>query len=85
MFTLLKSGVTVPNRVVVPDGMYSAVDGTVGDFIGAFWQSRTWRRRLIFTEMTLLSPDARITLLAGMWSRCSYRRMEAHCRLCARQ
>jgi anthraniloyl-CoA monooxygenase len=63
-------GVTVPNRVVVsPMAMYSAVDGTVGDFHLVHFGSRAHGGAgLIFTEMTCPSPDARITPgCAGMY------------------
>ncbi|HET9337165.1 MAG TPA: bifunctional salicylyl-CoA 5-hydroxylase/oxidoreductase [Sphingomicrobium sp.] len=59
------------NRVVVsPMAMYSAVDGVAGDFhlvhLGARAQGGAG---LVFTEMTCVSPSARITPgCAGMWN-----------------
>ena len=59
------------NRVVVsPMAMYSAVDGVAGDFhlvhLGARAQGGAG---LVFTEMTCVSPTARITAgCAGMWN-----------------
>jgi anthraniloyl-CoA monooxygenase len=55
--------VTLKNRVVVsPMAMYSADDGTVGDFHFVHFGSRAQGGAgLIFTEMTCPSPDARIT------------------------
>ena len=60
-FTL--RGITLKNRVVVsPMAMYSADDGTVGDFHFVHFGSRAQGGAgLIFTEMTCPSPDARIT------------------------
>ena len=59
------------NRIVVsPMAMYSAVDGVAGDFhlvhLGARAQGGAG---LVFTEMTCVSPSARITPgCAGMWN-----------------
>lgn len=55
--------VTLKNRVVVsPMAMYSATDGTVGDFHFVHFGSRAHGGAgLIFTEMTCPTPDARIT------------------------
>lgn len=55
--------VELPNRIVVsPMAMYSATDGTPNDFhlvhLGARAQGGAG---LVFTEMTCVSPDARIT------------------------
>ncbi|MBL8684196.1 MAG: bifunctional salicylyl-CoA 5-hydroxylase/oxidoreductase [Myxococcales bacterium] len=54
---------TVANRVVVsPMCMYSATDGTPGDFHVVHYGSRAMGGAgLIFTEMTDVAPDARIT------------------------
>ena len=56
-------GLELPNRVVVaPMDMYSAVDGAVGDFhlvhLGARAQGGAG---LLFTEMSCVSPEGRIT------------------------
>jgi len=64
MFTPLElGGMTLSNRVVVsPMCMYSAVDGTPDDFHLVHYGARGMGRAgLIFTEMTNVSPDARIT------------------------
>ncbi len=64
-------GMTVPNRVVVsPMAMYSAVDGVVGDFHLAHFGARALGGAgLIYTEMTCVSADARITPgCAGLWT-----------------
>jgi anthraniloyl-CoA monooxygenase len=61
----------VPNRVVMsPMDMYSAVDGTPGDWHLVHYGSRaTGGAGLIFTEMTCVSPEARITLgCTGLWN-----------------
>ena len=61
----------VANRIVVsPMAMYSAVDGVPGDFhlvhLGARAQGGAG---LIFTEMTCVSPEGRITPgCTGMWN-----------------
>ncbi len=63
-------GVELSNRVVVaPMDMYSAADGTVGDFhlvhLGARAQGGAG---LVFTEMSCVSPEGRITPgCAGMY------------------
>ncbi len=71
MFAPLKlRGLTVPNRVVVsPMCMYSAEDGTVGDFHLVHLGARALGGAgLVFTEMTDVSADARITPgCAGMY------------------
>ena len=60
----------LPNRVVVsPMAMYSCVDGTPNDFylvhLGARAQGGAG---LVFTEMTCVAPDGRISPgCAGMW------------------
>ncbi len=56
-------GLTVPNRVVVsPMCMYSAVDGVPGDFHLVHYGSRAMGGAgLLFTEMTCVAADARIT------------------------
>jgi anthraniloyl-CoA monooxygenase len=62
---------TVANRVVVsPMDMYSAKNGLPGDFHLVHYGSRaTGGAGLVFTEMTCVSPEARITLgCTGMWN-----------------
>ena len=64
MFAPLRlRGLTLPNRVVVsPMCMYSAEDGTVDDFHLVHLGSRALGGAgLVFTEMTDVSADARIT------------------------
>jgi anthraniloyl-CoA monooxygenase len=64
-------GMEVPNRVVVsPMCMYSAEDGVPGDFHLMHYGARAvGGAGLIFTEMTCVAPDARITPgCAGLWS-----------------
>ena len=60
-FTL--RGMTVVNRVVVaPMDMYCAVDGTPGDFHLVHLGTRALGGAgLVITEMTCVSPEARIT------------------------
>ncbi|MCC7446657.1 MAG: FAD-dependent monooxygenase, partial [Anaerolineae bacterium] len=61
---------TLPNRVVVsPMAMYSCIDGTPDDFYLVHLGSRAHGGAgLVFTEMTCVSPDARITPgCAGMY------------------
>jgi anthraniloyl-CoA monooxygenase len=61
----------VPNRVVVsPMDMYSAVDGVPNDWHLVHYGARaTGGAGLVFTEMTCVSPEARITLgCTGMWN-----------------
>ncbi|MCC6789213.1 MAG: bifunctional salicylyl-CoA 5-hydroxylase/oxidoreductase [Hyphomonadaceae bacterium] len=61
---------TIPNRVVVsPMCMYSAVDGEVNDFHLVHYGARaSGGAGLVFTEMTDVSADARITPgCAGMY------------------
>jgi len=61
----------VQNRIVVsPMAMYSAVDGTPGDFHLVHLGSRAHGGAgLVFTEMTCVSPTARITPgCAGMYA-----------------
>lgn len=71
MFAPLRlRGLTLPNRVVVsPMCMYSAEDGTVGDFHLVHLGSRALGGAgLVFTEMTDVSADGRITHgCAGMY------------------
>ncbi|WP_332641414.1 bifunctional salicylyl-CoA 5-hydroxylase/oxidoreductase [Brevundimonas sp.] len=71
MFAPLRlRGLTLPNRVVVsPMCMYSAEDGTVGDFHLVHLGGRALGGAgLVFTEMTDVSADARITpCCAGMY------------------
>ena len=71
MFAPLRvRGLTLPNRVVVsPMCMYSAEDGTVGDFHLVHLGARALGGAgLVFTEMTDVSADARITPgCAGMY------------------
>jgi anthraniloyl-CoA monooxygenase len=64
-------GVTLPNRVVLsPMCMYSAVDGVVDDWHFVHLGSRAvGGPGLVFTEMTNVSSDGRITTgCAGMWN-----------------
>src|SRR5687767_1332423 len=72
MFTPFRlRGMTLENRVVVaPMDMYSAVDGTPGDFHFVHLGARALGgAALLVTEMTCVSPDARITLgCTGMYS-----------------
>jgi len=73
MFAPLKlRELNIANRVVVsPMCMYSAVDGVVGDFHLAHYGARAMGGAgLIFTEMTDVSADGRITPgCAGMYAR----------------
>ncbi len=57
-------GMTLANRVVVaPMDMYSADDGTPNDFHLVHLGTRALGGAgLVMTEMTCVSPDARITL-----------------------
>ena len=67
-FTL--RGMTVPNRVVVsPMDMYCAIDGTPTDFHLVHLGARALGGAgLLITEMTCVSPEARITLgCTGMY------------------
>jgi anthraniloyl-CoA monooxygenase len=64
-------GMTVPNRVVVsPMAMYSVADGLPGDFHLVHFGARALGGAgLIYTEMTCIAPDARITPgCAGLWN-----------------
>ncbi|MSQ69943.1 MAG: bifunctional salicylyl-CoA 5-hydroxylase/oxidoreductase [Betaproteobacteria bacterium] len=68
-FTL--RGMTVKNRVVMsPMAMYSCADGLPDDFYLVHLGSRALGGTgLLFTEMTCIAPDARITPgCAGLWS-----------------
>ncbi|TCT10575.1 anthraniloyl-CoA monooxygenase [Tepidamorphus gemmatus] len=59
------------NRLVMsPMCMYSAVDGVPGDFHLAHYGTRAMGGAgLVFTEMTCVAPDARITPgCAGLWN-----------------
>jgi anthraniloyl-CoA monooxygenase len=71
MFTPLRlRGLELPNRVIVsPMAMYSAEDGTPGDFHLVHFGARALGGAgLLYTEMTCVSPDARITPgCAGMY------------------
>lgn len=71
MFTPLRlRELTLPNRVVVsPMAMYSCQDGTPDDFYLVHVGSHAHGGAgLVFTEMTCVSPDARITPgCAGMY------------------
>jgi anthraniloyl-CoA monooxygenase len=61
----------VANRVVVsPMDMYSAKDGVPNDFHLVHYGSRaTGGAGLVFTEMTCVSPESRITLgCTGLWN-----------------
>jgi anthraniloyl-CoA monooxygenase len=72
MFTPFRlRGMTVSNRVVVaPMDMYCAEDGTPNDFHLVHLGSRALGGAgLVFTEMTCVSPEARITLgCTGMYT-----------------
>lgn len=72
MFTPFKlRELTLPNRVVVsPMAMYSCVDGLPDDFYLVHLGSRAHGGAgLVFTEMTCVSPDARISPgCAGMYT-----------------
>ena len=72
MFTPFRlRGLTLPNRVVVsPMAMYSAADGIAGDFHLVHFGARALGGAgLLYTEMTCVSPDARITPgCAGLWN-----------------
>src|SRR5262249_39021598 len=72
MFTPLRlRDLVLDNRVVCsPMCMYSATDGVVNDFHLVHLGGRaTGGAGLIFTEMTDVSPDGRITPgCAGMWA-----------------
>jgi anthraniloyl-CoA monooxygenase len=68
-FTLC--GMTIPNRVILsPMAMYSADDGLPNDFHLVHFGARAMGGAgLLFTEMTCVSPDARITPgCAGLWN-----------------
>ncbi|HEX2190150.1 MAG TPA: bifunctional salicylyl-CoA 5-hydroxylase/oxidoreductase [Longimicrobiaceae bacterium] len=72
MFTPFRlRGMTLPNRVVVsPMDMYSAADGTPNDFHLVHLGARALGGAgLVFTEMTCVSPEGRITLgCTGMYA-----------------
>jgi anthraniloyl-CoA monooxygenase len=72
MFTPFRlRGLTVPNRVIVsPMAMYSADDGLPNDFHLVHFGARALGGAgLLYTEMTCVSPDARITPgCAGLWN-----------------
>jgi anthraniloyl-CoA monooxygenase len=82
MFIPLKSrGVELPNRIAVsPMAMYSAEDGVTTDFhLVHLGQRALGGAGLVFTEMTCVSPDARITPgCAGLWT---YDQTEAYRRI----
>jgi anthraniloyl-CoA monooxygenase len=64
-------GMTLANRVVVsPMCMYSAEEGVPGDFHFQHYASRALGGAgLVFTEMTCISPEARITHgCTGLWN-----------------
>jgi anthraniloyl-CoA monooxygenase len=64
-------GVTLPNRVVVsPMAQYSCVDGLPDDYYLVHLGGRAHGGAgLVFTEMTCVSPDARISEgCAGLWN-----------------
>lgn len=64
-------GLDLANRIVVsPMCMYSAADGVPNDFHLVHYGSRAQGGAgLMFTEMTVIAPDARITPgCAGMWN-----------------
>lgn len=66
----LREMVLANRAVVSPMCMYSAKDGVAGDFHLVHYGSRaTGGAGLIFTEMTCILPDARITPgCAGLWN-----------------
>ena len=72
MFTPFKvRGVTLQNRVVVsPMAQYSSVDGVPGDYHLVHLGARAMGGAgMVVTEMTCLSPDARITPgCPGLWN-----------------
>ena len=72
MFTPFSAGdVTLENRVVVsPMCMYSAEEGLPNDFhLVHYGELAMGGAGLVFTEMTCVSPDARITPgCAGIWT-----------------
>ena len=72
MFVPFRSrGVELPNRVAVsPMAMYSAEDGVVNDFhLVHLGQRALGGAGLVFSEMTCVSPEARITPgCAGLWT-----------------
>jgi anthraniloyl-CoA monooxygenase len=62
---------SIENRIVVsPMDMYSALDGTPGDFHFVHYGERALGGAgLVFTEMTCVSPEARISPgCTGMWN-----------------
>ena len=64
-------GMTLPNRVVVsPMALYSAQDGLPNDFHLVHFGARALGGAgLLYTEMTCVSPDARISPgCAGLWN-----------------
>ncbi len=64
-------GLTLPNRTVVsPMCMYSAEDGVPGDWHFVHYGARAMGGAgLVFTEMTCIAPDARITPgCTGLWN-----------------
>ncbi|PKO57021.1 MAG: oxidoreductase, partial [Betaproteobacteria bacterium HGW-Betaproteobacteria-19] len=71
MFTPFKlRGLSLPNRVIMsPMAMYSAEDGFASDFHLVHFGARAMGGTgLLYTEMTCVSPDARITPgCAGMY------------------
>ena len=71
MFTPFRlRGLTLANRIIVsPMAMYSADDGTANDFHLVHFGARALGGAgLLYTEMTCVSPDARITPgCAGMY------------------
>jgi len=72
MFTPFRlRGLELANRVVVsPMAMYCAADGVPGDFHLAHLGARAHGgAALVFTEMTCVAPDARITpACCGLWN-----------------
>jgi anthraniloyl-CoA monooxygenase len=82
MFIPLKArSVELPNRVAVsPMAMYSASDGMVDDFhLVHLGQRALGGAGMVFTEMTCVAPDARITPgCAGLWT---YEQGEAYRRI----
>lgn len=78
-------GVTLANRVVVsPMAMYSCEDGTPDDFYLVHLGSRAHGGAgLIFTEMTCVSADARISPGCTGMDAGTQNRLEAHRGLCS--
>ncbi len=79
---------TLENRITVsPMAMYSADDGTPNDFHLVHYGERALGGAgLVFTEMTCVSPEGRISPgCTGMWARRACRGMAADRRFRPRQ